>query len=57
MQIMFVEDKCLEEVLSKEIAKDQLPKFCGGEQDLIYIQDAVTPNWPPKKAMSVVGDL
>ncbi|CAM6082806.1 unnamed protein product [Calypogeia fissa] len=52
-KIVFVEDKNLEVVLSKDIDKDQLPKFCGGELDLVPIQDAPTPNWPPKKASVV----
>ncbi|CAM6105121.1 unnamed protein product [Calypogeia fissa] len=48
-KIVFVEDKNLEVVLSKDIDKDQLPKFSGGELDLVPIQDAPTPNWPPRK--------
>ncbi|CAM6095176.1 unnamed protein product [Calypogeia fissa] len=52
-KIVFVEDKNLEAVLSKDIETAQLPKFCGGELDMVLIQDAPTPNWPPKKASAV----
>ncbi|CAM6082807.1 unnamed protein product [Calypogeia fissa] len=40
-KLVFVEDKNLVAVLSKDIDKDQLPKFCGGELDLVPIQDAL----------------
>ncbi|CAM6083253.1 unnamed protein product [Calypogeia fissa] len=52
-KIVFVADKNLEVVLSKDIDKDQLPKFCGGELDLVPLQDAPTPNWPPEKTIVV----
>lgn len=48
VQIVFVGDKVLLETLLEEIDVDQLPKVYGGRKELVPIQFAVTPNWPPK---------
>ncbi|KAL2607560.1 hypothetical protein R1flu_026133 [Riccia fluitans] len=47
-KIMFVSDKALLETLSEEIDLDELPTIYGGKKELVPIQFAVTPNWPPK---------
>ncbi|BBN11156.1 phosphatidylinositol/phosphatidylcholine transfer protein [Marchantia polymorpha subsp. ruderalis] len=47
-KIVFVGDKVLLETLLEEIDVDQLPKVYGGRKELVPIQFAVTPNWPPK---------
>jgi hypothetical protein len=34
--------------LLEEIEKDQIPEAYGGTLGLVPIQDAPTPNWPPR---------
>ncbi len=47
-QIIFVEEKNIESILLEEIEKDQIPEAYGGTLGLVPIQDAPTPNWPPR---------
>jgi hypothetical protein len=47
-QIIFVDEKKIESILLEEIEKDQIPETYGGTLGLVPIQDAPTPNWPPR---------
>jgi hypothetical protein len=47
LQIVFVDNKKLQETLLADIDADQLPSDYGGSGELILLQDAAVPNWPP----------
>lgn len=47
-KIIFVDEKKIESILLEEIEKDQIPETYGGTLGLVPIQDAPTPNWPPR---------
>jgi len=47
LQIVFVDNKKLQETLLADIDADQLPPDYGGSGELILLQDAAVPNWPP----------
>lgn len=47
-QIIFVDEKKIDSILLEEIEKDQIPETYGGTLGLVLIQDAPTPNWPPR---------
>jgi len=46
-KIVFVDNKKLQETLLADIDADQLPSDYGGSGELILLQDAAVPNWPP----------
>lgn len=47
LQIVFVENKKAQETLLSVIDADQLPAEYGGTAELVLLQDAVVPGWPP----------
>ncbi|KAG0625306.1 hypothetical protein M758_2G044000 [Ceratodon purpureus] len=48
-KIVFVDKKKAQETLLSVIDADQLPKEYGGTADLVLLQDAFVPGWPPAK--------
>jgi hypothetical protein len=46
-RVTFVDKNKIVETLTNEIDIEYLPKEYGGNADLVPLQDAVTPNWPP----------
>lgn len=52
-QIVFVEDKLIEEKLREEIENDQIPDIYGGGVALVPIQNVALVNQPPRVASSV----
>ncbi|KAI5076630.1 hypothetical protein GOP47_0008695 [Adiantum capillus-veneris] len=51
-KIVFVDGNKPCDSLIDEFDADVLPKAYGGKADLILIQDAQVPNWPPKDSLS-----
>lgn len=49
LQIVFVEDKLLEQKLQEEIEKEQIADIYGGSLPLVPIQNVIIPNWPPRQ--------
>lgn len=53
-QILFVEDKLLEQKLQEEIEKEQIADIYGGALPLVPIQNVVIPNWPPRQGDNAI---
>lgn len=52
LQIVFVESKKIQETLLSVFDADQLPVEYGGTAELVLLQDAVVPGWPPSASAS-----
>jgi hypothetical protein len=49
LQIVFVEKKKAQETLLSVFDADHLPVEYGGTAELVLLEDAVVPGWPPVK--------